>query len=259
MFDAVVGDPRYRPSLAQQELVAAGRLGRKTGRGFFDYAPDQPRPEAATATAGPAPRQVVIEGDLGLAEPLVALLGAQGIPLDRRPGEGYIRLPGASLAPGDGRTARSRVAAGAPPDLVLFDLSPDYALASRIAITTCDPAQATPLHCAAGLFQAIGKTVAIVADSPGLIVLRTLAMLVNEAFEARFTGVATGQDIDLAMRLGANHPVGPVAWGETVGVGRILQALQAIQAATGDPRYRASQALHQMAGAAHSFAKAPAC
>lgn len=250
VFDAFFGDPRYRPSLAQQELVAAGWLGRKTGRGFFDYTPDLARPEPQTAPAAPAPAQVVVEGDLGQAEPLVGLLAAQGITVEHRAGQGYIRLPGATLAPSDGRSVCSRIAAGAPSDLVLFDLALDYAAASRIAIAADSPDHPA-LGPAAAMFQALGKAVSVIADSPGLIVLRTVAMLVNEAFEARFTGVASGQDIDRAMRLGANHPIGPMAWAGALGIDRVAGVLHALHSATGDTRYRLSQALQQAAEQRH--------
>ena len=59
----------------------------------------------------------------------------------------------------------------------------------------------------------------VVDDAPGLVVTRTVAMLVNGAVDARHKGVASAADIDTAMRLGTNYPLGPLAWGEPLGPG----------------------------------------
>lgn len=249
VFAAYFGDPRYRPSLTQQELVAAGWLGRKSGRGFYDYAPDAAKPEPRTAPAGVPPRSAIIEGDLGPAEPLVALLADAGIAVTREPGHGVIRLEGARLALTDGRAATARVAGGDPAELVLFDLALDYAKAPRLAIAAADQAPDGAIAAAAGLFQALGKAVCVTDDVPGLVVLRTLAMLANEAAEAALLGVASPGDIDRAMTFGVNYPRGPLAWADAVGPRLILQVLEHLQAAYGDDRYRASQFLKRRVAA----------
>ncbi len=249
VFEAYFNDPRYRPSLTQQELVAAGWLGRKSGRGFYDHAPGAVAPPPSTLPAQPRPEAVVIEGDLGPAEPLAALMAQAGIAVERREGAGLIRLNGASLALTDGRSATQRVADGEPADLVLFDLALDYGRASRIALARAEQADAGALPAAAGLFQALGKAVSPVDDVPGLMVMRTLAMLANEAAEAALLGVATPADIDRAMTFGVNYPRGPLAWADAVGPARILHVLAALQAAYGDDRYRASRLLRRQVAA----------
>ena len=253
VFQAYFNDPRYRPSLTQQELVAAGWLGRKSGRGFYDHAPGAAPATAATLPAGPAPSAVAIEGDLGPAEPLAGLLAQAGIAVTRHPGPGLIRLDGASLALTDGRTATARVAAGDPSDLVLFDLALDYGSARRIALATADQAAESARAAAAGLFQALGKSVSALDDVPGLVVLRTVAMLANEAAEAVRAGVASAADVDLAMTFGVNYPRGPLAWADAVGPARILAALDALQAAYGDDRYRGSQHLRRRVAAGQAL------
>jgi len=254
VFEAFFCDPRYRPSLIQQELVAAGRLGRKTGRGFYDHAADAAPPAPATLPEGPRPRSVTIEGDLGPAEPLAGLLAAAGIEVRRTAGRGLLRLDCATLALSDGRTATARAASGEPSDLVLHDLALDYATARRIAVAKADQADADALAAAAGLFQALGKTVSVVDDAPGLVVLRTLAMLADEAMSAVTTGVASAADVDRAMTFGVNYPRGPIAWADRVGPARILAVLDALQATYGDDRYRASLTLRRRVDAGRPLA-----
>jgi 3-hydroxybutyryl-CoA dehydrogenase len=253
VFQAYFCDPRYRPSLTQQELVAAGWLGRKSGRGFYDHATGATPPAPATLPAYPAPRVVTIEGELGPAKPLVGLMEAASIAVTRVPGTGRIRLDGASLALADGRTATARVVAGEPADLVLFDLALDYESARRIAVAKADQASTGAAEAAAGLFQALGKAVSVIDDAPGLVVLRTLAMLANEAAEAALVGVASPADIDRAMTFGVNYPRGPLAWADAVGPERILAALDALKAAYGDDRYRASQFLRRRVAAGRTL------
>ena len=249
VFQAYFNDPRYRPSLSQQELVAAGWLGRKSGRGIYDYAPDAAKPAAATCEPAPVPSIVFVEGNLGVAEPLCELIATADISIERGKGEGLIRFPGCTLALSDGRTATQRTATGGPADLVLFDLALDYRQCGRIAIAKADQAPAHALLAAAGLFQALGKKVSVVKDSPALVLMRALAMLANEASDAVLQGVATPEDIDLAMTYGVNYPRGPLAWADAVSADHVLSVLENLHAVYGDDRYRPSAWLrHRVAG-----------
>ncbi|WMR32435.1 3-hydroxyacyl-CoA dehydrogenase, partial [Metapseudomonas otitidis] len=76
VFDAYYGDFRFQPSLIQKELVDAGRLGRKSGRGFYDYTEGAQRPTPAALSSEQTVDGCVVEGHLGVAEPLVARLQA---------------------------------------------------------------------------------------------------------------------------------------------------------------------------------------
>lgn len=233
VFDAYYGDPRFRPSLTQQELVAAGWLGRKSGRGFYDYAIPDAKPVPNTVGPGPRPKEVVIEGDLGPAEPLATLIGEAGIKVRRTDRSSLIKLDAATLALSDGRKATSLVASGAPSDLVLMDLALDYRAATRIALSRADQATNSALEAAAGLFQFLGKTVSAVDDVPGMVVLRTLAMLANEGAEAVAQQVASAADVDRAMVLGVNYPRGPLEWADACGLALILGTLNALQSGYG--------------------------
>ncbi|MGQ9370446.1 3-hydroxyacyl-CoA dehydrogenase PaaH [Azospirillum sp. ST 5-10] len=240
-------DPRFLPSLVQQELVEAGRLGRKSGRGFYEYAAGAERPPPATAAAAPAPARVVAEGDFGPAAALVERLRAAGVAVEERPatGEGRLRLDGVRLALTDGRTATERAAAEGGGPLVLFDLALDYAAAGRIALAPADGAGEAVTATAAGLFQALGMAVSVIDDAPGLVVMRTVATLANEAADAVLQGVASAADVDVAMTKGVNYPLGPVAWARRIGLARVLGVLEALQRTYGEDRYRPSALLRR--------------
>jgi 3-hydroxybutyryl-CoA dehydrogenase len=84
-------------------------------------------------------------------------------------------------------------------------------------------------------------------DWPGLVVLRTIAMLANEGFEAVMQSVASEEGVDTAMRFGVNYPRGPMEWARQVGLKRVLNVLDTLNELTGDPRYRASLGLRMAA------------
>lgn len=239
--DGSFGDPRYRPSQVQQDLVDAGWLGRKCGRGFYDYGANAGAAMSHDAcTQGVAPVHVRIEGHLGPASTLVPLLECQpGIAVERTDGAGLLRVDGVALALCDGRSATERaVALGEP--VVLFDLAHDFGACTRVALAAALQASDKHLEKAIGLFSALGKRVALLADVPGLAVTRTVAMLVNEAADAVYFGVATADDIDTAMRAGVNYPAGPLAWGRDIGFGHVAAVLRHLAQAYGEERYRLS-------------------
>ena len=122
-----------------------------------------------------------------------------------------------------------------------------------MALATADQAGSDVIAAAAGFFQALGKSVSIIDDAPGLIVMRTVAMLANEAADAVHHGVGTAEDVDLAMLKGVNYPRGPLAWAETVGLPKIVAVMDNLADAYGDDRYRTSPLLRRRALAARSF------
>jgi 3-hydroxybutyryl-CoA dehydrogenase len=98
---------------------------------------------------------------------------------------------------------------------------------------------------AIGMFQAAGFTVTRLDDVPGLAVMRTVAMLANEAADAVHQGVCSAQAADVAMQKGVNYPRGPLAWAEMVGVRHIVAVLANLAASYGEDRYRVSPLLRR--------------
>lgn len=253
VFDAYYGDFRFQPSLIQKELVDAGRFGRKSGRGFYDYAEGAERPAPQSLAAAAKPECVVVEGNLGPASVLIERIEAAGVTVVRRAGAGLIRVGEAVLALSDGRMAAERARDEGLRNLALFDLALDYAKATRLAVAFAAGCDAAAREAVAGLLQAAGLEVTEVSDSPALVVLRTVAMLANEAADAVLQGVGTAADIDLAMCAGVNYPKGPLAWADAIGVGTVLNVLDNLQRSYGEDRYRPSLLLRRLHCAGESF------
>ena len=93
---------------------------------------------------------------------------------------------------------------------------------------------------------AIGKTPVQVNEAAGFVVNRILIPMINEAIGIYADGVATVEDIDTAMKLGANHPMGPLALGDLVGLDIVLAIMEVLQAETGDSKYRPHPLLRKM-------------
>jgi len=248
VYDAFYQDPRFTPSLIQQELVAAGFLGRKSGRGFYRYGDNAERPEPKTAQRGPRPERVTVHGELGVLKQLLPLLEQGGIAVQHRDNGATGRIEvdeRVAIVLTDGRTATERMATDGGLPLVLVDLALDYAQAPRVALAAADQTSSEDLAHAAGLFQAIGKNVSVLDDVPGLIVMRTVCMLANEGADAVNQGVCRAEAVDMAMRLAVNYPVGPLAWAQSIGLDRVVQVLTHLTLGYGEDRYRVSPLLRR--------------
>jgi 3-hydroxybutyryl-CoA dehydrogenase len=96
-------------------------------------------------------------------------------------------------------------------------------------------------------FQSIGKEIEIVQDRIGMVLPRMICRIINEATFAITEDIATPQDIDIALKLGVNFPVGPFEWAEQIGFKQIYAVLTALHADLQEERYRISPLLRQMA------------
>jgi len=99
------------------------------------------------------------------------------------------------------------------------------------------------------LTQALGKTPVLANDSPGFVSNRILIPMINEAIFALHEGVATPESIDEIMKLGMNHPLGPLALADLIGLDVVLSVLRVLQDGMGDPKFRPCPLLVQMVDA----------
>ena len=253
VFAANFFDKRFAPSLVQREMVDGGLLGRKSGRGFFTYpaAPASP-PEASETPPVPAGAIVSLHGRSIAVDRWAARLGEAGLRFESDPTSRWNGLQTAhgELRLTDGRPAAQVAAEEGVRDLALFDLAtarnggaPGVALAYSVS-AGADAAWREE----AGLWLRIaGWTPHWIGDAPGLVVARTVAMLINEACDAVLQGVCTPEGADLAMKLGVNYPQGPFEFLAGWDSGAIATLLDRLDAHYRGERYRVSPELRRRA------------
>ena len=97
----------------------------------------------------------------------------------------------------------------------------------------------------------MGKTSIVVSDTPGFATSRFIGVMMNEAINAYAEGIASAEDIDLGMKLGMNHPMGPLELADFVGLDTLLYSMEHMTEEYGDPKYRPALLLRQMVRAGH--------
>lgn len=243
VFDGFYQNPRFTPSLFQQAFVEAGFLGRKTGRGFYDYSEGSTVSEPRLETVQAPPQEIRLSTGESLTNGLLTRLrktfaGAGRIA--RADGDLLAVADQATVRLTDGRTASQIGFEKNQPDTVVADLANDYENAAAIALAPAGQCSQKAYQSAVGLFQAAGYQVVTFDDLPGLAVMRTVAMVINEAADTALQKVATCADIDLAMQKGTRYPGGPFQWSRQIGLRRVHTVLQNLSAYYGEERYRTS-------------------
>jgi len=262
------GAKRLQPVALQRDLVKSGKLGRKTGAGFYDYSAGKPQRDDSP----PNPPTEINQDErillVGLSNVAIELREAldkayahvnvfeNPDAADEMPLDATVVIDG-----GDGVTDRGAFVAEIdslfPPETcILVDAyaTDVKALAKRlrhpervvgfgllggldrqavIEIVDAETTSDDSLELAQEVFEAVGKRVVLVENQPGLFIGRLVGSIINEAIYAVEEGVASPDDIDLAMRLGTNYPLGPIAWGREIGGNRIVRILQRLAGAEG--------------------------
>ncbi|OZI26862.1 3-hydroxyacyl-CoA dehydrogenase [Bordetella genomosp. 9] len=234
-------EPRFRPSPITSVRLAGGLLGRKVGEGFYRYPDGQKQvPAEAAVPALPAGLKVWVSGVHPQGHDAVAGL------LDR------MSVPRASdsRAPDDALIVVTPYGEDISTAVFTQDLDPARTVGvdalhgfdpkRRRTVMASPATQPSWREAAHALFASDGAPVSVVEDSPGFVAQRIVATIVNTACEIAQQRIATAQDIDKAVTLGLGYPAGPLAMGDMLGAGRILEILRNMQRVTGDPRYRPS-------------------
>lgn len=254
VYESNFGDKRYAPSLVQRELVDGGLLGRKSGRGFYDYREGATLPDRDDAGAAredlPVAQRVVVHGNSQVSQGWCEALERFGVPYAREPEAGWtgVEVDGSELRLTDGRTATELAAQAGRRDIAVFDLPvPGFGGGRALAWAASEAATDEWRRDAASWLRLAGFVPREVRDAAGLVVARTIAMLINEAADAVQQGVCTPEGADLAMKLGVNYPCGPFEWLAGWRAADIVALLDRLDGHYRGERYRVSPWLRRRA------------
>lgn len=246
VYEQFYHDPRYTPSFIAAQRVAAGLLGRKTGRGFYRYEDGQKieEPEAQ-------PETVLVNrpfwlhcDDDAVRSDVHAVLEAAGATLETHnlPSEEAICL----VTPLGEDCTTALLHLGLPADRTLaIDVFANWDKRRTLMRTPAsNPELVAQARQALG---ADGVPVEVINDSPGFVIQRLIASVINLGSEIAQKGIATPETLDKAIQLALGYPKGPLAFGEHYGPQRVLSVLNNLQTVYGEPRYRPSPWLRRRA------------
>jgi len=231
MYQQYFEEPKYRPAFLAEPRVAAGLLGRKSKRGWYEYAPDMimpPEPPAparkpASAWAVPELREVI------------------NIPQVEKS-----RAEVCFVAPlGKDCTAAALEQGLDPARAVAVD--PLFGFTKRRTLMVNPLTRREVREAAHAALAADGVPVSVINDSAGFVAQRVAAHIVNVGCDIVQMRIASPEDLDRAVMLGLGYPKGPLAMGDAIGPKKILAVLHAMHELYQEPRYRPSPWLRRRA------------
>jgi 3-hydroxybutyryl-CoA dehydrogenase len=258
------GEPRWRPSPLTARLVAAGRTGRKAGRGWYDYRdgphrpPDPEPPSPGGGGGGGGEGSVVVAGDLPLAAILRERAQAAGWEVSAEDADAFLIVDCGGAPPSSTPRAAcchagSLAALDPTGEAVGFHALPPLAPGGLVELTRGPRSASAAAAAAERFFATLGLHTAWVGDAPGLALGRIVCQLINEAAFAVGEGVGTAADVDAGVLHGLNYPRGILDWADQIGLEHVLAVLDALAAEYREERYRAAPLLRRLARAGETF------
>jgi 3-hydroxybutyryl-CoA dehydrogenase len=272
-YEQSFGEPRWRPSPIAVRTVAAGRLGRKSGRGYYNYSKDLDPPTPHTRGPHhrpPDPEPLAPGGGDGV----VVLAGSSPL---------AIEIAGAAEEAGWDVVAPDEARDSAVPFLILdlgrdedddeplqggpqaiccatgslaaldpgggavgFHVLPPLGDAALVELTRGPDSTVAAASAADQFFATLGKHRVWVADAPGLVLGRIVCQVINEAAFALGEGVGTAGDVDAGMVHGLNYPRGILRWADAIGLDHVLSVLEALGEERREERYRPAPLLRSL-------------
>jgi len=238
IYEQFQHEPRFRPSSLVRPRIAAGLFGRKSGCGWYGYDAAGKAlavPRSAVAARLPFALKVWVDPKADEREHLLALVDGAGAVRAETPAAAELLI-----AQPWGWDATSYAVAQGLDAGKLVAVDPLPGLDRRRTLMLSTVTTATARDAAVALLASDGIQLTLINDSPGFVLQRILATIVNIAANIAQRGIASIPDIEDAVKLGLGYPMGPLSWGDRVGGQRILEILRNLQSQTGDPRYRPS-------------------
>ena len=237
MYAQYYEEPKYRPSFLAEPRVAAGLLGRKTGRGWYTYAKDgtaEALPEQKVPAQKPAAVWVVPE--------LREFLSKFNVEIRTRADDETVCF----VCPlgRDATTAATQL--GLDPERTVA-IDPLFGYAKRRTLMTTPVTLPDVRDAAHALLASDGTPVSVIKDSPGFVAQRVVAHIVNVGCDIMQMRIASPADLDRAVMLGLGYPRGPLAMGDSIGAHRVLAILESMHDFYQEPRYRPSPWLKRRA------------
>jgi 3-hydroxybutyryl-CoA dehydrogenase len=238
MYHQYFEEPKYKPSFLCETRVAAGLLGRKSGRGWYSYAKDN-TPETVPET--PVPTVKKPEPVWAVPE-LKALLGTLEARMAAKPEAAAVCF----VAPLGKDATTSALELGLDPRRTVA-VDPLFGFSKRRTLMPTPVTTKEATESAHSLLASDGVPVSVIKDSPGFVAQRVVAHIVNVGCDIAQMRIAAPEDLDRAVVLGLSYPRGPLAMGDAAGAGRILEVLEAMHHFYQEPRYRPSPWLKRRA------------
>lgn len=255
VWSAFYYDERFIPSLIQKEYVEAGYYGRKSGRGFYQYDNENRIIQSADIhqrTLSKMESNLTFEIKLNSQSLFYSawklLLNRYDIKFSEEQftdKDILMSVNNVMCYITTGKTATEQAHCTHNRAVVMIDLAIDYHKTELMALARNKGCSDDDFGVVVNLFTSLDKKVIEVADTPGLLVMRTIAMLVNEASDVVGQKVSNVVDTDIAMKLGVGYPKGPLEWADEIGINIIYQVLNNLHRIYGSTRYRISPKLQE--------------
>ncbi len=237
MYRQYYEEPKYRPSFLAEPRVAAGLLGRKTGRGWYEYGKDG---VAVQFPEAPAPGMKA--DSVWIVPELKDLFSKFKAKIVNTPSEAQVCF----VAPlGSDATTTALSLKLDPSRTVAVD--PLFGFSKRRTLMTTPVTRPEVRDAAHALLASDGVPVSVIGDSPGFVAQRVAAHIVNVGCDIMQMRICSPEDLDRAVMLGLGYPRGPLGLGDALGARRVLAVLENMHDFLQEPRYRPSPWLKRRA------------
>ncbi|WP_288905009.1 3-hydroxyacyl-CoA dehydrogenase [uncultured Sneathiella sp.] len=241
IYNGYFQDKRLSTYPLHESMMEAGRLGKKTKAGFYEYTEDSTiiRPDVTEEVSASPARRVILAEPSTTLDGLLRDLGVSVLSED----DGVSPI----LADPIGEDCTALCARLGLDSKRLVAIDTHTGVFSRATVMAAPGANEEIVQSVMAMLSAVSGGVTRIKDNPGFVAQRIRAMIANLGCEMAQIGVATPEDIDKGMKLGLNYPLGSVELAENMGIKNCLRILEKLQEITGEDRYRPSQWLRRRA------------